>query len=174
MIKSTANLFIQNKTASIGANKQHGFTLLEVLVAIVVLSVGLLGLAGLQANSLNNNQTAYYRSIATQQAYDMADRIRSNIGTTGVGGVRAGNYDSLSTMPTNPTCNATSGCTPSQMATRDFFQWRTNTQTLLPSGTGTVVGTVVGTVRTFVITVSWTEKTATGNVTQSFQTTISP
>lgn len=51
---------------------QSGFTLLEILVAIVVLSIGLLGLAGLQVVSLNNNQTAYYRSIATQQAWTTA------------------------------------------------------------------------------------------------------
>ena len=58
---------------------QSGFTLLEVMVAIVVLSLGLLGLAGLQAASLRNNQAAYYRGIATQQTYDMADRIRANL-----------------------------------------------------------------------------------------------
>ena len=62
---------------------QSGFTLLEIMVAIVVLSLGLLGLAGLQAASLRNNQTAYYRSIATQQAYDIADRLRANLAGVG-------------------------------------------------------------------------------------------
>ncbi len=55
-----------------------GFTLIEVLIAMLVLAVGLLGLAGLQATSLRNNQSAYNRSQATQLAYDLADRMRAN------------------------------------------------------------------------------------------------
>ena len=59
-------------------NKNAGFTLIEVLIAMLVLAVGLLGLAGLQATSLRNNQSAYNRSQATQLAYDIADRMRAN------------------------------------------------------------------------------------------------
>ena len=55
-----------------------GFTLIEVLVALIIVSIGLLGLAGLQATSVRFNQQAYLRSQAVQQAYDMADRIRAN------------------------------------------------------------------------------------------------
>lgn len=140
---------------------QQGFTLLEILVALVVLSIGLLGLAGLQAVSLSNNQVAYYRSVATQQAYDMADRIRSNVG---------GNYTNLdATIPVDPDCVANT-CTPTQMVTADHSQWNSNNQRLLPAGVGTVSG--VGGV--FTITVSWNEKTAAGNSTRSFVTTMTP
>ena len=59
-------------------NKNAGFTLIEVLIAMLVLAVSLLGLAGLQATSLRNNQSAYNRSQATQLAYDLADRMRAN------------------------------------------------------------------------------------------------
>ena len=59
-------------------NKNTGFTLIEVLIAMIILAVGLLGLAGLQATSLRNNQSAYNRSVATQLAYDIADRMRAN------------------------------------------------------------------------------------------------
>lgn len=55
-----------------------GFTLLEVLVALVILSVGLLGLAGLQTTGIRNNHSANLRSQATILAYDIADRIRAN------------------------------------------------------------------------------------------------
>ena len=58
--------------------KNTGFTLIEVLIAMIVLAVGLLGLAGLQATSLRNNQSAYNRIKATQLAYDIADRMRAN------------------------------------------------------------------------------------------------
>jgi type IV pilus assembly protein PilV len=151
------------------APRQHGFSLIEVLVAVVVLSLGLLGLAGLQAVSLGNNQTAQYRSIATQQAYDMADRIRANL--TGVGN---GNYDNLSgalatVLASDPACIHTSGgCTSAQVATTDYAQWRWSTSNLLPDGGGTIrciegpaatcVSNVANSARTYNITVTWIEK----------------
>ena len=55
----------------------NGFTMVELLVAVLVLSIGLLGLAGLQAAGLRNNQSAYLRSQATILAYDVADRMRA-------------------------------------------------------------------------------------------------
>lgn len=162
--------------------KQAGFTLLEVLVAIVVLSLGLLGLAGLQAASLRNNQAAYYRGIATQQTYDMADRIRANLA-----GVTAGNYNNLAAViPADPGCFM-AGCLPppgsSAMADTDHFQWNTVNAALLPGGVGTVVcadgpaaaGCTAATGNwLFNITVSWTERTQAGNVVQSFVTRVAP
>lgn len=162
------------------ASAQRGFSLLEILVAIVVLSIGLLGLAGLQAVSLNNNQTAYYRSIASQQAYDMADRIRANLA-----GVAAGNYNNLTaTIPADPLC-FTTGCTAANMAVTDHFQWLTNNTRLLPGGAGTVrcasgpsgcVATVANSNRIFDITVTWTVKAVSGTAaqTQSFVTRFAP
>jgi len=115
---------------------QSGFTLLEVMVAIVVLSLGLLGLAGLQAASLRNNQTAYYRGIATHQAYDMADRIRANL--AGVRALPTSEYSSLAAMiPANPGC-FTADCSAADMAKTDHFQWNTVNAALLPNGVGSV------------------------------------
>lgn len=57
---------------------QRGATLIEVLVAIVILSIGLLGLAGLQATSIQGNYGAFYRSQATILAADITDRMRAN------------------------------------------------------------------------------------------------
>lgn len=162
---------------------QLGFTLLEILVAIVVLSVGLLGLAGLQVVSLNNNQIAYFRSIASQQTYDMADRMRAN-----VAGIVAGNYDNLTaTLPADPGCIAsgTAGCAVlANVAVTDQFQWLTNNAAFLPAGAGTVrcaIGPSAACVtndatsnRVFDITVSWMEKTPTGNATRSFVTRFAP
>ncbi len=149
--------------------RQSGFTLLEILVAIVVLSLGLLGLAGLQAVSLNNNQIAYYRAIATQQAYDMGDRMRANLT-----GVTAGDYDnSAATADAN---GLPSGCPTTTMALTDVCQWLTTNAALLPGGTGTLRctegpadGTATGcqaqengAKREFDITVMWTEKNMGG------------
>lgn len=132
-----------------------GFTLLEVLIAIVVLSIGLLGLAGLQAAGLRNNNSAYMRTIATQQVHDIADRMRAN-----PSGVRAGDYDNITNViPADPGC-LVAGCSPSQMATYDAFNWNTMNSNLLPLGTGTVtripnpLGVDPATNR-FTITIAW-------------------
>lgn len=57
---------------------ESGFSLMEVLVALLVLAIGLLGLAALQAQGLRFNQDAYIRSQATNLAYDIMDRMRAN------------------------------------------------------------------------------------------------
>ena len=159
--------------------KRSGFTMIEVLVTILLLSIGLLGLAGLQAFTLKNNTIAYYRAIASQQASDMSDRIRNNLA-----GVTAGNYDNLTaTMPTLPTCFPAT-CSTADMALVDQYQWLTANAALLAGGKGTlrcVIGPDAGCVtniansnRVFDITVSWTEQNETGNGTQSFVTRVTP
>jgi type IV pilus assembly protein PilV len=156
-----------------------GFTLLEVLVALVVISLGLLGLAGLQVVSLKNNQTAYYRALATQQAYDMMDRMRANLA-----GITAGNYDNLTTaIPADPGC-FTAGCSTADMTVTDYFQWLSNTALMLPVGSGSVrciqgpattcVTNSATSNRIFDITVSWTARTEAGNVPDSFVTRFAP
>lgn len=110
--------------------KSGGFTLIEVLISVVILAMGLLGLAALQATALRNTQSAYYRSLASQLAYDMADRLRAN-----VVGAAAKNYDKA-TAASTPTCS-TSPCTADQMAAYDVYQWNT-ALSVLPSGVGLV------------------------------------
>lgn len=112
-----------------------GFAMVEVLVTIVIISFGLLGLAGMQITGMRNSHGAYMRSLATQQAYDMADRLRAN-----QIGVLAGNYNSLSGIPALDTCitAAAPGCTAAQLATQDARQWNTSNGLLLPSGQGAV------------------------------------
>lgn len=130
---------------------QSGISMVEVLVAIVVLSFGLLGLAGLQADGLRSNNDAYMKSQATLLAYDMLDRMRAN-----VLGVENGFYDDLfSATPEDPTC-ITSGCTIEEMSEHDAFEWSQKVAELLPGGQGRVIGTGSGSV--FTITVMWDER----------------
>lgn len=110
----------------------RGFTLIEALIALVVLSIGLLGLANLQAIGLRQNNTAYQRSQATLQAYDMADRMRANL--TAV----SGGYYNNPTGSTHPECSSAAGCTTAQMAEQDFYEWNLANARLLPDGTGVV------------------------------------
>ena len=113
-------------------NRQSGFTLIEVLVSVVVLSIGLVGVAGLQAVSLKNNQSAFMRSQATALAYDMADRMRANVlsATTGL-------YDPTAAATTSG-CTSTSGCSEQQMAENDLAEWNAAIATYLPMGQGYV------------------------------------
>ena len=124
--------------------------MVEVLVAIVVLSFGLLGLAGLQADGLRSNHDAYMRSQATLLAYDMLDRMRANLQ-----GVENGFYDDLlATTPTDPAC-ISSGCSIQEMSQHDAFEWSAKLAEMLPGGTGLVAGSGSGSI--FTITVMWDE-----------------
>jgi type IV pilus assembly protein PilV len=71
--------------------QSRGFTLIEVLVTVVILAVGLLGLAGLQVTSLNNQMESYQRAQAMLMLEDMANRIRSNAAAAKVGAYGEGN-----------------------------------------------------------------------------------
>ena len=136
-------------------NNQAGFTLMEVLIALLILSIGLLGLASLQTNGLRSNQMASMRTTATQLANDIADRMRAN--PTGVDAQRyvIATSDADPVIPVGETCEGTT-CTSTQMATYDLAQWRGAVRAL-PGGTSAIVRTVTGTVVTHTITVFWDE-----------------
>lgn len=93
---------------------QRGFTLLEAMIALVIFSVGLLGLAGMQMTGMQSNHSAMMRTIATLQSYDMAERIRSN---------RVDNYAA-------PAANT--------IAEADIATWNQMNGRELPSGQGQV------------------------------------
>lgn len=157
---------------SIKCNHQSGFTLVEVLIAVLVLAIGLLGLAALQAVTLRNNQSAYYRSQATQLAYDMADRIRAN--SADANNLGASTYVNIDAADADiqDSCTAVgSGCTTDLMAENDLYQWNLDLDNLLPAGTGTV--TVDAATRVYTITVSWDDNHS-GNADTNFQMSFQP
>jgi type IV pilus assembly protein PilV len=112
--------------------RQGGFTLIEVLVSAMILSIGLVGVAGLQVVSLKNNQSAYMRSQVSAMAYDLADRMRSN-----VSGAEAGFYDPAAAA-TRASCLTTVGCSAQQLAQNDLAEWTASLDANLPMGTGFV------------------------------------
>jgi type IV pilus assembly protein PilV len=147
----TKNLTLNHRRSGSGKKHQQGFTLLEILIAMVVLSIGLLGLAGLQASSLKNNTSAYQRSQANILANEMLDRIRANRT-----GLVEGKYDDLMSGSTSdPGCIST-GCTVAEMTQYDAYIWKTQLADTLPSGQGTVVGS--GEDSVFTITVMWDDE----------------
>lgn len=97
--------------------KQTGLNLLEVLIATLVLSVGLLGLAGLQVSSLKTTQNASLKQEATFVLYDLLDRMRSNRQS-----VIAGNYIKTTACSQTPPQVCTDSCSATQQATYDIYQ----------------------------------------------------
>ena len=111
----------------ISRNSERGTTLIEVLVTIIILAIGLLGLAGLQVTSLQSNHSSYYRSQATVLAYDISERMRANRTAA-----LAGSYNV--NFPDSSSSNAVSG----NLASRDSAEWLNALAETLPSGTGRV------------------------------------
>lgn len=133
-------------------NSTAGFTLLEVMIAMVIFSIGLLGLAGLQGAGLRNNQTSFSRTIATQLAYDMADRIRNN---------RNANYATASGTATN--CMGGANCGQSQIANFDVYEWRaalTDKRNGLLNGRGFITRSTASGMTIYTVSVAWDENRA--------------
>jgi type IV pilus assembly protein PilV len=117
----------------------QGFTMLEVLVAILVVSLGLLGLAGLQTVGIRNNAGSAQRTIATQLAYDIADRMRANFASVVAGDYDYFNYSSSSPAGINTWASGinTTTCTPGTcnsnlVAAQDIYDWNQQICAQLP------------------------------------------
>jgi type IV pilus assembly protein PilV len=125
----------------------RGFTLIEVLVTLVVMGVGLLGMASLYAVSLRSSGSAIYRMQAVNLASDLADRIRANR-TAGT------NYEGT---PTAHDCE-TRDCSPKEMAENDLFTWQAQINATLPgNASGTVDVDDSTEPSTYIITIKWQE-----------------
>jgi type IV pilus assembly protein PilV len=123
----------------------RGFTLVEVLIALVVLSIGLLGIAALYLETLRANRTALFRTHAVTLTADLADRIRANRNPAGAYACAA-------------PCNPASG--GNAIAIGDLTQWIALVQAQLPGGAGSVTYVSDGidtTPDVYTIAVFWTE-----------------
>jgi len=116
--------------------KNKGFTLIEVLISTVILSIGILGVLNLQTRALMDSQDAYMRTQAIFLAYDMSDRIRAN-----------GIYWQVGSIPTpaHSSCSAydvltstVANCTSEQVAKDDYYRWKEEVASILPDGSVTV------------------------------------
>jgi type IV pilus assembly protein PilV len=112
--------------------RQRGVSLIEVLVSTLILAIGLVGVAGLQAFALKNNQSAQMRSQASALAYDLADRMRGNVAAA-----NAGMYDPA-TASAQSSCHTSSGCAMGEMAQDEMRRWIDDVEDTLPMGEGWV------------------------------------
>ena len=105
----------------------RGFSMIELLVAVLVMGIGVLGITGLQMVSLQNNRGALLRSEAVMLAYDMLDRIRANPGPAGAAAPPFGtNYAGVSIGAAPPgAADCTAGtCSSAQMVSFDQAVWK--------------------------------------------------
>ncbi len=128
---------------------QRGLSMIEVLVAIVIISLGLLGMAGLQASSLRGSQGAVYRALAVQFAADMAERMRGNLGDARNYGIAMGDP-----VPSGTT-----------VVDRDRADWLARLATL-PGGTGSIA--IDDPNNLVSISVQWDDSRAGGSSTATY------
>lgn len=165
-MKSTDNMTFHTHT---------GFTLVEILVALLVLSIGLLGLAALQLTSFQFNTDSYLRTQTTFAAYDIVDRMRVN--STGLGN---GEYDVATSADANTTvsnyqacsgsggtCNcdgSSASCDAAELALYDLGRWYTKMDETLP-GANAKRATIDRTAANLVtIRIFWTERDLEKNI----------
>ena len=103
-------------------SRQSGIGLIEILVSVLLISVGFLAAARMQVEGMRYSQSAYYQSQAYFMASDMIDRMRSN-----VEGVALGHYNDQTTSATaeNPECGV-NPCLPAAIARQDLYDWSTS------------------------------------------------
>jgi type IV pilus assembly protein PilV len=163
------NLHVMNNGMA-SRHKCQGFTLLEALIGFLILSIGMLGIASLQAISLKAGKTSVYGSVAMMKVDELIESMRANPSAlalaeyTGAGA--------------NNGCTGVKECSDVELAQDDVFRWKQDLTVGLPStATTTVVYTPAAApskLATMNITVNWDErdKDSSGSVSKSYTTTV--
>ena len=157
--------------------RQLGFTLLEALIALLVLAIGLLGLAGLQARGLSYNTDAVVRSQATFRGYDIMERMR--IRRFNTGNNAAGEAIMLAYVVANPdpdpvAVNCTTAVLNNPTINNELICWHESIGQVLPAGVGTIArinnGGTAGLPADdiYQVTISWFDRTGNNNRTQTW------
>ncbi len=133
----------------------RGATLVEVLVALLILSVGLLGIAGLYVENLRTGRTGALRTQAATLAADMAERIRTN--RTGAAAFVRVTGQRCTQLASNASID--------DVAANEVACWQDDVASALPNGTGIVARDTATLPATYTVTVSWSE---TGSGTASY------
>lgn len=129
------------------SSRQRGVSLVESMIALVIISVGLLGIAGLQITSMRLNNSAMHHSQAVWIGYNIADRIRANFG-------QFANYVGIDTNNDYAQDCRTGACTDAQIIVADAADWKVEIENL-PAGRGTIDSPAASSLR---IRVMWDDE----------------
>lgn len=162
-------------------SRQRGVSLIEVMMAVLIFSIGLIGLAGLMVMATRSNHAAYLRTQVVFLANTMANRMSAN-----PAGIWNGSYNlTYPVAAAAPGCGSGSPCDPAGLASHDAQLWSTQLQTFLPNPSATIACSGVGSAGynpsgqlnrrppyggTCSMTISWSERAA-GDQTHSDSTT---
>jgi len=157
----------------------RGFSLIEVMVALVVCSIGMLGLAKMESLALSSTNVASARGLAAMQASSMAAAMHANRG-----------YWSLQTVPVTTIVNATppndfatavacttagaASCTVTQMAAYDLQRWALSLSTLLPGYNATITCATATLPVNCNIQIQWVEGAVAANSAQTNLAAVAP
>jgi len=135
--------------------RQHGFSMIEVLVTLLIISLALLGTAGLQAYSMRLNQGGQLRTQAVVLGADLAERIEANKVSAVAGGYVLANGNVANALST--AC-LDAPCPPAALAAFDLSQWQNAVAATLPQSSWTVAQTIGDNPSVYTITVSWVDR----------------
>lgn len=144
----------------------RGFTLLEVLVAVVIISLGMLGVAALLLTVQKADASAYIQQQAVQSAYDILDRMRANLQGTQAG-YYAGTFNPPFAAPATNCVGSGNVCTDKQLAKFDTAQWASSDLASLPQGSATIASAASSNGNVDVtVTVNWNDAPAVQSIEQ--------
>lgn len=144
-------------------NTQKGVSMVEIVVTMVIVSIGLLGVASLQANTLKYLKAANSRSEASQAVYEIADRMRSNAQaikdkdtgfTPNFYSYQTPYSVTIANLPNVPACAVPTNCTAKEVADKDIAEWLRNLGTRMNGGAGNITQNAGG---VYDIYVMWKE-----------------
>lgn len=161
--RKTIDGTMKPKTSNV-FSQQRGIGMIEILISIVVLSIGFLAAAQMQVQGLRYNQSAYFESQAYFMMSNMVERMRAN-----PEGVKDGDYSNKTTSANavNPNC-MTKACSTSEQAQQDLYDWSANLYNLEgsthfiaalgSSDTTNASGSITaGASGSYTITITWAE-----------------
>ena len=146
----------------INKHRQQGFSLIEALVAFLILSVGMLGIASLQTMSLKSGHSAAMRTVAVMKVEEILESMRSNPGA--IADYTAGTGDPGLDAGCSQAGSPATTCTPSVMAQDEIFRWKNSLIEALPDNAATTASVVVtppvagSTLNLVVVSVNWSER----------------
>ena len=150
----------KNNQHSIHIQKNRGFTILEALLGFLILAIGMLGIASLQALSLKAGKTSIYNSVAMMKVDELFESMRANSSAAALSAYATASAGTGT--GTNNSCTGTKDCTGEQLAQEDVFWWKKNLKAGLPgAATASVAVTApagASKMAIATITVSWQER----------------